>query len=74
MCGQHDGALTGPRASGASRSEIKEEPRPRRGAGDIRGGKYPVASARALKLSLLRAPKLHTPLTQLRVANSAMVN
>ena len=31
------------RALGASRSEIKEEAKP----GDIRGGKYPVACARA---------------------------
>jgi len=31
------------RAPGASRSEIKEEPK----AGDIRGGKYPVACAHA---------------------------
>ncbi|MET3444660.1 hypothetical protein ABIC94_005474, partial [Variovorax paradoxus] len=32
-------------ASGAPRSEIKEEPK----AGDIRGGEYPVAFAQALK-------------------------
>jgi hypothetical protein len=32
------------RASGAPRSEIKEEAKP----GDIRGGEYPVACARAL--------------------------
>ena len=31
------------RASGVSRSEIKEEPK----AGDIRGGRYPMSSARA---------------------------
>jgi hypothetical protein len=35
------------RASGAPRSEIKEEPK----AGDIRGGEYPVACARALNNS-----------------------
>ncbi len=34
------------RASGAPRSEIKEEPK----AGDIRGGEYPVACARALNI------------------------
>ncbi|CAN7168462.1 hypothetical protein LJR260_000220 [Variovorax paradoxus] len=35
------------RASGAPRSEIKEEAKP----GDIRGGEYPVACARALNNS-----------------------
>ena len=34
-----------PRVWGVSRSEIKEEPK----AGDMSGGRYPVASARALK-------------------------
>ena len=38
-----------PRVRGVSRSEIKEEPK----AGDIRGGRYPVASARAPKLQSL---------------------
>ncbi len=33
-----------PRVWGVSRSEIKEEAKP----GDIRGGRYPVASAHAL--------------------------
>jgi len=37
------------RAPGAPRSEIKEEPK----AGDIRGGEYPVACARALNCSAL---------------------
>jgi len=36
------------RASGAPRSEIKEEPK----AGDIRGGEYPVAFAPALNKEL----------------------
>jgi len=35
------------RASGAPRSEIKEEPK----AGDIRGGEYPVSFAHALNSS-----------------------
>jgi hypothetical protein len=41
------------RASGAPRSEIKEEPK----AGDIRGGEYPVAFAQALNSS----PEQQTP-------------
>ncbi|MET3443928.1 hypothetical protein ABIC94_004736, partial [Variovorax paradoxus] len=43
--------------SGAPRSEIKEEPK----AGDIRGGEYPVACARALNKNKI-APKAHFPL------------
>jgi len=41
------------RASGAPRSEIKEEPK----AGDIRGGEYPVAFAHALNNSALNKLK-----------------
>ena len=44
------------RASGAPRSEIKEEPK----AGDIRGGEYPVACARALNIGAPHA-KSATP-------------
>ncbi len=44
LIGWHNPASPVPRAPGVSRSEIKEEPK----AGDIRGGRYPVASARAL--------------------------
>ena len=40
------------RTPGASRSEIKEKPK----AGDIRGGKYPVACARAPDSSVERKP------------------
>ncbi|MNY49439.1 hypothetical protein D3C86_1848620 [compost metagenome] len=44
LIGEHQQRVHVPRTLGASRSEIKEEPK----AGDIRGGKYPVAWARAL--------------------------
>ncbi len=43
MIAQHDPASPVARASGVSRSEIKEEPK----AGDIRAGRYPVSSALA---------------------------
>ena len=41
--GRHHRCVHVHRAAGASRSEIKEEPK----AGDIRGGKYPLSCARA---------------------------
>ena len=44
------------RAPGAPRSEIKEEPK----AGDIRGGEYPVACARALNSSALNSSALNS--------------
>jgi len=44
------------RASGAPRSEIKEEPK----AGDIRGGEYPVACARTPKKSPKKSPSKKT--------------
>jgi len=43
VIGRHHCSASVHRAVGASRSEIKEEPK----AGDIRGGKYPLSCARA---------------------------
>ncbi|BEP37870.1 hypothetical protein GmRootV59_48410 [Variovorax sp. V59] len=64
LIGNAPGACPVRRASGAPRSEIKEEPK----AGDIRGGEYPVACARALNIGTqdAKSPFHGTPQKELK--------